>query len=289
MTSFFRTLEELYVTIKFAFNKDKNVCDLSVCDIAARDGKLDCLQLAYRLGFPMSNRTVFCAVLYGKLDSLQYAIEKGCRLDFDICAVAAANGRLEILKYLKEFYPRRSYLYTYSVAYHAASGGHLECLKYAYQHFGWNEYEQTICNVTCQLGYFECLQYFLTHAKQEYFNMFDSLQHVCSGKCTLAQKAHVTFRYLFEMSTKHPNDFWQHQDTKPTAQFCSLVEAALHDDDEWWWREMLGVADVSNHSDIQQLILTKQREIQATKEACKMVLTHVLTNDVIDHILFDYI
>ena len=102
----------------------------NICDWAAKNGRLDVLQLAREQGCPWSDWTCTLAAKNGHLHILQWAREHGCPWDALTCSYAAENGHLHILRWAHE----HGCPWDVYVCLYAAWGGYLHILQWALEH-----------------------------------------------------------------------------------------------------------------------------------------------------------
>jgi hypothetical protein len=104
----------------------------TVWDNAAVQGNLDALkQLHSEQETTWSNRTCQLAARNGHLDCLMYLHEIGCPIDNRVCERAAENGNIECLKYAHEkcgVFGKAGIM--------ASVHTNLDCLRYIYQNGG---------------------------------------------------------------------------------------------------------------------------------------------------------
>jgi hypothetical protein len=110
------------------FMIDLGCRDLWICNVAAREGSLECLRYARKSGCPWTVWTCMIAACVGSLECLEYAHENGCPWNEWTCNRAAEAGYLECLKYARE----HGCPWDEWVCAWAAEAGSLECLKYAH-------------------------------------------------------------------------------------------------------------------------------------------------------------
>ena len=67
----------------------------SICDIAVKNGYLECLRYAHKNGCKWNIYTCIIAAENGQLECLKYLHENGCEWNSDTCSYAAINGHLE--------------------------------------------------------------------------------------------------------------------------------------------------------------------------------------------------
>lgn len=72
------------------------------CSIAAQNGHLHILKLAYKNNYPWDDFTCENAARIGRLDILEYLHENNCPWNVTTCNNAARIGRLDILEYLQK-------------------------------------------------------------------------------------------------------------------------------------------------------------------------------------------
>ena len=124
-----------------------------ICATAAINGHLDCLKYAHENNCPLNSNTCTYAAINGHLDCLKYAHENNCPLNSNTCTYAATNGHLDCLKYAHENNcPLNSNTCTY-----AAINGHLDCLKYAHENNC--PLNSNTCTYAAINGHLDCLKY----------------------------------------------------------------------------------------------------------------------------------
>jgi hypothetical protein len=84
------------------FHKKKYPPSRSLCNVAAKFGKLEVLKWARENGCEWSWRTCSEAAENGHLDVLKWTQENGCGWDFETCSAAARSGHLEVLQWAHE-------------------------------------------------------------------------------------------------------------------------------------------------------------------------------------------
>jgi hypothetical protein len=125
----------------------------SLCEVAAKNGRLKILQWARENGCPWNEVTCCYAAAHGHLEFLQWARENGCPWDEWTCSNAALNGHLKVLKWARE----NGCTWDYKTCYSAARKGHLEILQWARQNgCPWNE---STCSGAAMFGHLKVLQW----------------------------------------------------------------------------------------------------------------------------------
>jgi hypothetical protein len=69
------------------------------CEIASKNGFLDCLVFAHKNGVKLTSLVMENAVLHGNLECLRYAHKNGCQWDEKILVIAIKEGQTECLEY----------------------------------------------------------------------------------------------------------------------------------------------------------------------------------------------
>ena len=112
-----------------------NSISYNVCEVAAKNGHLNCLIWAREHGCHWNADTCRAAAENGHLDCLIWAREHGCDWNIIICKVAAKNGHLNCLQWARE----HGCDWRGGVCWTAAMMGHLNCLQWAREHgCDWN-------------------------------------------------------------------------------------------------------------------------------------------------------
>lgn len=129
----------------------------TLCDVAARNGHLDCLRRAVDRGSPFGKRTTQAAASGGSLACLRYLHERGCPWNRDTPQAAARKGHVDCLKYARE----NGCDWNFTTSEEAARKNHLDCLVYAHENG---------CDWGCAAayaaasGHAACLEYVLAHS-----------------------------------------------------------------------------------------------------------------------------
>jgi len=74
-----------------------------VCDAIAKNGCLDCLTYAHRMGYPWNKQTCIIAATNGHLNILTYIHKNGCPLDHSTCDNAALNNHNDCFIYAHRY------------------------------------------------------------------------------------------------------------------------------------------------------------------------------------------
>lgn len=75
----------------------------TVCEIASRYGKCECLQIAHESGFQWNSDVVMSAIIVQSYECLIYAVENGCSFNLDNClSMAITTRNEECIKYLQQ-------------------------------------------------------------------------------------------------------------------------------------------------------------------------------------------
>lgn len=130
----------------------------SVCEEAAFQGHLSCLQFAHQQQYPWDGDTCSSAASAGELACLSWAHENGCPWSKETCENAAWAGETACLAYAHE----HGCPWDAETMENAAKGGHMDCLKFAVRHgcpiSSWaSEYAG-------YHGHVSCMRFILAHA-----------------------------------------------------------------------------------------------------------------------------
>ena len=296
------------------------------CTVAAAKGHLACLQYAHEHGCEWSKETTVSAAGRGQLECLQYAHEQGCDWDEQVCANAASGGYIECLQYAHEhgcrwnrntcsFAAEHGHLECLKYAHehgcewdvqtlkNAAQHGHFECLKYAYDNLGL-EYVGSVALASIVGKNLQILDYVMQKYIQQQKRRstpFIPWKPELSYLLFLAfANAQVDcFRYLYQLCIDHCAPSKRHKIW--TTEFQHLREQLLWSwggeqfymnidlDDAWWREQLFCIQDLSKHPTLLKRVTDKKQEIREYQEASFDVVSNLLTNDVIHHILFAYI
>lgn len=74
--------------------------DERACEMAARNGNVECLEYLHRQGCPWDESTTIAAAGKGHLWCLIYACREGCPCSANVCSAAVAGVQLDCLKWL---------------------------------------------------------------------------------------------------------------------------------------------------------------------------------------------
>jgi hypothetical protein len=99
------------------------------CDVAAREGRVDCLAWLRAAGCPWSESTCMAAACGNREHCLRYLRENDCPWDENTCWGAARRGNLACLAYAHE----NGCPWDVYTCLAAAIGDHVDCLAYAYE------------------------------------------------------------------------------------------------------------------------------------------------------------
>lgn len=126
------------------------------CNAAAKDGRLDILQILVKNGLPCDIATYQRAAAGGHLDVLRYLHEIGYVWDEGVCAAAAKCARVDALVYLHE----NGCPWDEATCAAAALDGNMAALVYAHENgCPWDE---TTCTNAAVRGDIDILQYALS-------------------------------------------------------------------------------------------------------------------------------
>jgi len=136
---------------------DSTLLAKDLCETAARNGHLECLQLLREYSCPWDEHTCTVAAKGGHIACLQFAHTNGCPLTIDVCLAAAQHNHLKCLQYAHQQHCEWNKV----VCAAAALGNSLECLEYLHRHdCPWDHH---VTNISASRGHLSCLRFALTH------------------------------------------------------------------------------------------------------------------------------
>lgn len=123
-----------------------------VCDVAARNGRLDTLQALRGMEYPLAETSAIAAARGGNLQILQFLHSRTSFPD-TLCDEAARSGSLEVVTWLRA----SNFSLNVETAMIAAQEGHLDLLKYLYREGC--PFPKDILNCSAKSGNLEMLKW----------------------------------------------------------------------------------------------------------------------------------
>lgn len=140
---------------------------MSVCELAAAQGNLECLKYAHTHGYPWDKRTCINAILFGHIKCLQYACEHGCKYPC-ISDVHNQIGHVHLvtsthcIQYMFDNYWNIHNNTADALIAMAVTYGQIKYVRYFYETLGLkcSQYmEIMICRCAVEYGHIKCLAY----------------------------------------------------------------------------------------------------------------------------------
>ena len=133
-------------------SKDYKAKTKLLCDIAALNGKLECLSYLHKNGCSWDAMTSEYAAESGNFDCLKYIMESNCKKSYRITQIIIGQDNLEVLKYLHSI----NITFT-EIDMHAAASKSLDCLKYLRENGC--DWDEEVSSTAARSGNLDCLKY----------------------------------------------------------------------------------------------------------------------------------
>jgi len=131
----------------------------SLCNIAARSGRINVLEWARAQGMPWNESTCIEAAAEGELETLKYLRRGGCPWNEESCSWAAFHGDVRILQWLRSQEPPCPWDEGSCQA--AAAGGNLECLQWMRREGC--PWDACVCYAAAEEGHLDLLKWSKSH------------------------------------------------------------------------------------------------------------------------------
>jgi hypothetical protein len=132
----------------------------TICDEAAKKGKLGVLQWAPSQGYPWDVRVCRFAAMYGHLEILKWARANGCPWDKEVCSNASRGGHLEVLQWARA----NGCDWDRWVCHFAVMRDNLEVLKWA--HENGCDWDIRVSSIAAEYGRLEILKWVIDNGCQ---------------------------------------------------------------------------------------------------------------------------